>query len=564
LAVRRNRGGAARLAPLGALLLAACGDGRTGLLLEVTPGPGTAVAADTLRFVIATEITGAFVIDGESSVTASVTGRDLGQSPYRLLVSDGRMAGDRPLLAGVLALRQGEEAPVAFAALPPTRFERGEIRLHRLVLDPAAQVTLGPTGCVTWSGGRAVAPDDRDCDGERPPPGGDDCDDADPLVSPARREACANGKDDDCDGRTDEEEDRDRDGRASCIDCDDDDRFVFPGAPEICDSLDNDCDGACEEGLDRDGDGVSACGTRPGAGSRCESVAIPDCMDDDPLSGPGKEERCDGRDNDCDGVCDEDQDADGDGWTGCGTFAGDAAPGGFDGVCGLPQAALEDCRADEPAVHPFAHELCNGVDDDCDEAPLAATPCFAQGAGCVLGRASCDDTRPGGLGACQAAGGVAVAAAACAADCASSPDPYRCAVEAAARWRLDCEIAYRRVTGDPARPPFVEMCPDREAALPAVAEASGCSWEVALGMDQERVRLGLVRTAGLAPAASIPSCTGRLVVVGPRDARALPPDEAVLLFRVLGGPAELARLRLTPREVDACPASPLGCTLSSP
>ncbi len=60
--------------------------------------------------------------------------------------------------------------------------------------------------CVEASKSCAHAP--RDADGDGDPDGhcaaGHDCDDRDPTVSSTRREVCANGKDDDCDGAIDE------------------------------------------------------------------------------------------------------------------------------------------------------------------------------------------------------------------------------------------------------------------------------------------------------------------------------------------------------------------------
>jgi hypothetical protein len=44
---------------------------------------------------------------------------------------------------------------------------------------------------------------------------------------------------------------------ATDLDCDDQNPFIFPGAPEVWDALDNDCDGVINEGLDGDGDGIS-------------------------------------------------------------------------------------------------------------------------------------------------------------------------------------------------------------------------------------------------------------------------------------------------------------------
>ena len=130
--------------------------------------------------------------------------------------------------------------------------------------------------------------------------GGTDCNDIDPLVNEAAVESC-NGRDDNCDGATDEGFDGDADGFTSCGgDCDDSDAARSPGATETCDGIDNDCDLEVDEGLDGDGDGYTACSDPA------------DCNDADPSVMPGGEEVCNGRDDNCDGVVDEELDCVGD------------------------------------------------------------------------------------------------------------------------------------------------------------------------------------------------------------------------------------------------------------
>jgi hypothetical protein len=100
-----------------------------------------------------------------------------------------------------------------------------------------------------------------------------DCDDSDALVNPLKPEAC-NGKDDNCDGRTDEEgavgcsvfyADRDADGfgamndfRCLCApsgdyvttvggDCDDTSASINPNASEACNLVDDNCNGQIDE-----------------------------------------------------------------------------------------------------------------------------------------------------------------------------------------------------------------------------------------------------------------------------------------------------------------------------
>lgn len=88
-------------------------------------------------------------------------------------------------------------------------------------------------------------------------------------------------------------------------DCDDDDAAVYTGAVELCgDGVDSDCDEVDETtqpdcvAPDLDGDGHTSA-----------SSGGDDCDDGSAAIYPGAEERCDGRDDDCDGEIDEDLEA---------------------------------------------------------------------------------------------------------------------------------------------------------------------------------------------------------------------------------------------------------------
>ena len=537
------------------------------MLLEVAPAAGVALAPDRIEFHLGVEVeaggTTLFVGDAASSPTVDVTGRDLADEPYRLLASDGRTGDTRGRLLAAAVAYAGS-TPVGFAALPPIHFVAGEVLLHRMALAPRSDLVVGPGACLTWTGGRIVDPGDRDCDGQRAPPEGGDCDDLDPEVSPVAPEICGNRRDDDCDHGIDEMEDLDGDGRSQCVDCNDRNRFVFPEAPELCDAVDNDCDGQCDEGHDVDRDGLSACGTIPASGATCGTGSgVVDCLDEDPTSGPGDAERCDGQDNDCDGLCDDAPalDADDDGWTVCGTLAGEPTDVN-DGVCGATSAARIDCRDGDAAVHPLAHELCNGVDDDCDGTRPTAAACYGtSGGSCGIGAAACDDTRPGGLGACLVpAGAPLVGAALCTAyagSCAGAPDPYRCAGAAAARWIITCEVPYLHVVGDPTRPSRADLCPDVTFDLPPVSETVGCTWRIAGGMQQEHSLVGLFRAGG-APQSDLSNCTGKLAVLEHEA-----DDELALVFNA-GTARDLAVVRLEPAPVETCPSVPVGCIIGSP
>ena len=225
----------------------------------------------------------------------------------------------------------------------------------------------------------------------------DDCDDADAAILPGADEVC-DDVDNDCDGKLDEDVtltgylDEDGDGFGdvqliACVlpdgtvdadgDCDDADVAVNPDASEVCDGVDNNCDGELDDEAapeavpwyrDADGDGfgdpeavLRACGAPIGY-----VADATDCDDRAAEAFPGADERCNDRDDDCDGSVDEDAidptpwfaDADGDGWG-----VGDAVI-----ACKLEGGAERDGDCDDTAkaVHPQAAERCNDVDDDCD------------------------------------------------------------------------------------------------------------------------------------------------------------------------------------------------------
>jgi hypothetical protein len=289
-----------------------------------------------------------------------------------------------------------------------------------------------------------------------------DCDDLRPSVSPTSSELC-DGLDNDCDGQVDDGFpfrdwflDVDQDGwgaldarvRACSAppdavedpgDCDDADATRHPGAPEVCDTSDNDCDGVIDDldpdlvlstatawHLDLDGDGY---GADDEVVLACEAplYSVQDASDcDDAVFAvnPLGLERCDGIDNDCDGLTDDSDpgidantqtlwfaDVDGDGlgdpttgfvtctipWyhaqNGADCDDGDARVGDAftttwledldgDGVgAGTPGApgctppgptyvvslaVGPDCDDGDVLRSPLVLERCNSVDDDCD------------------------------------------------------------------------------------------------------------------------------------------------------------------------------------------------------
>jgi hypothetical protein len=74
--------------------------------------------------------------------------------------------------------------------------------------------------------------------------------------------------------------DADADGSIVGEDCDDADATVFPGAPELCDGKDNDCDGLSDDAEDADRDGTADCD------DYCPVFAMPGASGDGRPSSP--------------------------------------------------------------------------------------------------------------------------------------------------------------------------------------------------------------------------------------------------------------------------------------
>ncbi len=234
---------------------------------------------------------------------------------------------------------------------------------------------------------------------------GGDCDDIDPAVHPGADEEC-NFIDDDCDGEVDNgaadmvlwylDNDGDQVGgdttQTSCGtppgdgwvdvggDCNDANDEVGPSFPELCDGADNNCDGLVDEVLptwfrDGDGDGFGDPGnTRQICDQPDDFVGnATDCDDDASLVHPDAAETCNGIDDNCDGLIDDDDpevqdkptwfsDGDGDGFGDLGLTTE---------ACQAPEGAVSDftdCADDDFSINPGAVEVCNGLDDDCNGA----------------------------------------------------------------------------------------------------------------------------------------------------------------------------------------------------
>ncbi len=258
---------------------------------------------------------------------------------------------------------------------------------------------------------------DQDCDGADDPCGdedgdgvprcpegvvvGCDCDDSNAEVGPGIDESsstdnCENGRDDDCDGE-DELCDRDDDGVPRCpdvdpvpagCDCNDEDRAVFPGATETpggeCNGQDDNCNGLVDEDPSCLGDDLDLDG----------SPVAEDCNDCNAGMTPGGSEHCGDR---IDGACALDGTDDGqplrEGADDC-----DPDDADDDGVIDVA-AGGTDCDDGDPRRYPDAPDRCgDGIDGDCGGED---TSCVTDGDGDgYAATEDCDDddaTRAPGL-----------------------------------------------------------------------------------------------------------------------------------------------------------------------
>ena len=224
-----------------------------------------------------------------------------------------------------------------------------------------------------------------------------DCLDSNKDVHPGATEVC-NGIDDDCEGGIDEGlgaviyfADGDGDGyggsttKSACSppvgyvttpgDCNDNSAAIKPGAVELCDGIDNNCTGGIDDGLvtttyylDGDVDGVGGTTSKAACAQPSGYVSSTgDCNDGNAAIKPGAPETCNGTDNNCSG---DENDA-----SNAITYYRDAdvdtygALGTTTKACSTPNGYVltsTDCNDADTAIHPFAAEVCDGIDNDCE------------------------------------------------------------------------------------------------------------------------------------------------------------------------------------------------------
>jgi hypothetical protein len=215
---------------------------------------------------------------------------------------------------------------------------------------------------------------------------GGDCDDADAMVNPDAVEIC-NETDDDCDTAVDADDvdladgtiwyadsDHDRFGDPSvevyaCVhpentvadatDCDDSSGAAHPLMDELCDGIDNDCDGLLDDEDDSPLGTTTYYADTDGDGIGDEAVAAERCAG--ALGWVSVSGDCDDADAAVGGPLRwyGDDDEDGHGNASYSNYF--CEPLGW-----LSSLSGDDCDDRDPTISPAAPEVCNGRDDNCD------------------------------------------------------------------------------------------------------------------------------------------------------------------------------------------------------
>ena len=578
----------------------------TGILLTVTlhadqVSDDAPVMLDTLRFYVAVksqEHPGFFVLNSATSgIAVDIRERDLSTAPYQLLINEDGDGDMETIKVVVVGEREGQRILVGLLEDPEDQpFRAGQI-IERKILLGGPRAWEG----LSWTSTDCLVSDDlsiqfgslrdMDCDGyvaQTPDGSGTDCDDQSSEVNPGAEERYdCDGVDNDCDGLTDPggDEDFDGDGWTACEgDCNDENDKVYPGAEEVCDGLDNDCNGKCDEHSDADGDGYTTCFTYVNhEDGSCTPVQVKDCDDTNDKIYPGAPEQCNGLDDNCNGLCDEDQDPDGDGYTECGSKTGPTTSGPGDASClevpdpSHPNPEFADCGPGDPAVHPNHEEICDGKDNNCDGLfSDRLISCFAwdaqtQPRQCRLGNTRCTETEGDpSWSACNAEGGELKPRAHCGLwpNCKATPEPALC-MDANMQWAtLSCTV--RMHDG------FIELCGGNSARpvyqMPfGFSGNTSCTWDIQLAdtTTSSWLELGLIDPGDMGSAGSVvESCEAALVAVPAHSGGSGPEDiDTVISFYYDngGGDYYAMLIGLTLTVVDECVSDDsMACVLTPP
>jgi hypothetical protein len=177
---------------------------------------------------------------------------------------------------------------------------------------------------------------------------------------------------------------------------------------EQCDDLDHDCNGKSgNQGdtvpnapiwyKDTDNDSYGDMSTTPKQVCKApdttwkQSIPNTDCNDNDPSINPGHAEVCDGKDNNCNGTVDEGVttpfclDADNDSYCTAACTSACTAPTNYRAQSTCVGTPGNDCNDGNTNINPGHAELCNGIDDNCnnqiDEGYNVGQACVAGSAG---------------------------------------------------------------------------------------------------------------------------------------------------------------------------------------